>query len=285
MLMTSQDIDPQAVLDFIVRQQQSPETACGYLGTDPSGIREDLEELDQHWLETLRASVSADGRIIGAAVIEWDEGLDRSWVHGPWVEKDAQRTAGPTLLAAMLAQAPVGGHEMYADVGNDGMAWLADHCRWQAGEANFEYLRRSPAPADAGVPGIRPATSADEPAVRELHDHEFPGTYASASELLDPDSRYTTEVIASEGTVLGYVASQPQDESTVYVDFVAVHPDARRSGIGERLINGAHQRSGRDKVALTVDENRPAARAFYDSTGFELTATTRPYRLRRRSMQ
>lgn len=279
MLMTSQDIDPQAVLDFIVRQQQSPETACAYLGTEPSEIRGDLEELDQHWLETVRVSVAADGGIVGAAVIEWDQELDRSWVHGPWMEQDAWLTAGPSLLAAVTAQAPVAGHEMYADVSNHGMAQLARRCGWQAGEANFEYLRATPAPS--GAPGTRPATSADELAIRALHEREFPGTYASASELLDPDSRYSTLVVAPEGTVLGYVASQLQSESAVYVDFLAVHPDARRSGVGERLINGAHESSGRDMIALTVDENRPAARAFYASTGFESMATTRPYRLRR----
>ncbi|MGP9536608.1 GNAT family N-acetyltransferase [Brachybacterium sp. AOP43-C2-M15] len=283
MLMTSADIDHQAVLDFIVHQQQCPETACAYLGTDASDIRGDLEELDQHWLETVRVSVSADGRILGAAVIEWDEELDRSWVHGPWVEEDAWPTAGPSLLAAVTAQAPVSAHEMYADVSNRGMAQLADECGWQAGETNFEYLRTTPAPAGASAPGIRPVTSADEPAVRALHDQEFPGTYASASELLDPDSRYSTLVFAPEGTVLGYVASQLQTDSTVYVDFVAVDPDARRKGIGERLINGAHESSGRDRIALTVDENRPAARAFYAFLGFELTATTRPYRLRPQS--
>ena len=80
MLMTSQDIDPEAILDAIVRRQQAPETACAYLGTDPSEIRADLESLDQHWLETVRVSASTAGRILGAAVIEWDQELDRSWV-------------------------------------------------------------------------------------------------------------------------------------------------------------------------------------------------------------
>ncbi|MGO1808909.1 MAG: GNAT family N-acetyltransferase [Micrococcaceae bacterium] len=285
MLMTSQDLDPHAVLEFIVRQQQSLEAACAYLGTEPSGIRADLEELDQHWLETVRVSASADGRIVGAVVIEWDEEMGRSWVHGPWVEKDAWRSESPSLLAAATAQAPVGNHEMYADVGHDGMAWLAAHCGWRSGEANFEYVRSSRVPDGAPAPGTRPATSADEAAIQELHDREFPGTYASASELIDPDSRYSTLVIAPEGKVLGYVASRMQDESTVYVDFVAVHPEARRAGVGARLINGAQQDSGRERIALTVDENRPAARAFYASTGFKLKAATRPYRRRQQSLQ
>jgi ribosomal protein S18 acetylase RimI-like enzyme len=269
------------VLELIVRHQQSPETACAYLGTDPEEIRGDLEELDQHWLETVRVAVAEDGRILGAAVIEWDADLDRSWVHGPWVEAEAWREQGPALLAAVTEQAPVAHHEMYADLAHEGMAWLADRCGWQAGEGNVELARTAPAPTGALDPGLRLAGDADEAAVRELHEREFPGTYADAAELLDPGSRYSTWVLAPEGEVLGYVAFQRQEESTAYVDFLAVHPEARRSGIGQRLIDGAHQVSGRERVALTVDEHRPGARAFYQSLGFEVAAETRPYRLRR----
>lgn len=283
MVINPQLVDEQSVLDFIVRQQQSPATACAYLGQEPSGIREDLEELDQHWTDTVRVSASATGQVIGAAVIEWDEEMDRSWVHGPWVEESAWRAESPSLLAAVTAQAPVGNHEMYAGIEHEGMAWLAAHCGWRSGEANFEYARTSlPSTRDPAA-GLRPATIADEGAIQELHDHEFPGTYARASELVGPDSRYSTVVIAPGDKVLGYVTSQAQDESTVYVDFIAVHPDARRAGFGVSLINGAQQASGREKVALTVDEHHPEARAFYASIGFELEAATRPYRQRQQS--
>lgn len=280
MITTAQGIDPQAVLQFIVLQQQDPTSACAYLGTEPEGIRRDLEGLDQHWLETVRASVSTDGRIVGAAIIEWDEEMDRSWVYGPWVDKGSWHTESPALLTAVTAQAPVGGHEMYADVAHEDLAWLAARSGWRSGEANFEYARTSRVPTAPRDPEIRPATSADEAAIQELHDHEFPGTYARTSELIDPDGRYSTLVIAPEGRVLGYVASQLHDESTVYLDFLAVRPEARRTGAGTRLINGAQNASGRERVALTVDENRPEAREFYAATDFRLGAVTRPYRQR-----
>lgn len=274
----SEGFDQQAVVDFIVRQQQSAGTACAYLGTEPSDIRGDLEALDQHWTETVRVAVSDAGRIVGAAVIEWDEGLDRSWVHGPWVEEGEWQSLSPALLAAVTTQAPVGRHEMYASVDHDGMAWLASHCGWRPGEANFEYARTSSVPTGDIDPGIRPAVLADEAAIRELHEQEFPGTYARAAELVSPDGPYSTLVIESEGSVLGYVTFQLQRESTLYVDFIAVHPDARRAGIGVTLIDGAQQSSGRERFALTVDEHRPEARAFYTFLGFELEAATRPYR-------
>ncbi|MFC5298419.1 GNAT family N-acetyltransferase [Brachybacterium tyrofermentans] len=266
-------------MDFIVRQQQSADTACAYLGTEPSDIRGDLEALDQHWTETVRVAVSDTGRIIGAAVIEWDEGLDRSWVHGPWVGEGEWRSVSPALLEAVTTQAPVGRHEMYASVDHGEMAWLASHCGWRSGEANFEYARTSSVPTGDIDPAIRPAVLADEAAIRELHDQEFPGTYARAAELVSPDGPYSTLVIAPEGKVLGYVAFQLQGESTLYLDFIAVHTDARRAGIGVTLIDGAQQSSGRERVVLTVDEHRPEARAFYASLGFELEAATRPYRM------
>lgn len=281
MIVTARHIDPQAVLDFIVRQQQSRRTACAYLGTEASSIQSDLEGLDQHWLETVRASVTVDGQIAGAVVIEWDEAMGRSWVYGPWAEEGAWASESPELLAAAMALAPAGSHEMYAHVSNEGMAWLAAQSGWKPGEANFEYVRTLRMPAGTPAPGIRPALRADEAAIRELHDQEFPGTYALSSELVDPASSYSTLVIAPEGKVLGHVAFQLQDESTVYVDFIAVHPEARRRGAGARLLNAAQQAAKRERVALTVDENRPEAREFYTSLGFEVTAATRPYRQRR----
>lgn len=283
MSVISENFDQQAVLDFIVRQQQSADTACAYLGTEPSDIQSDLEELDQRWTETVRVAVSDTGRIVGAAVIEWDEGLDRAWVHGPWTDESEWRSMSPALLAAVTAQAPVSNHEMYASVDHEGMVWLAAHCGWRSGEANFEYARTSPVPTGDIDPAIRPAVLADEAAVRELHDREFPGTYARAAELVSPDGPYKTLVIAPEGTVLGYVAFQLQGESTLYVDFIAVHSDARRAGLGVTLVDGAQQSSGRERVALTVDEHRPEARAFYASRGFELEAATRPYRHRQQT--
>lgn len=98
--------------------------------------------------------------------------------------------------------------------------------------------------------------------------------------LLNPDSRCSTLVITSDGTVLGHVAFHRRDENTTSGDFAAVRPEVRRMGIEARLIDGVQQITGRDRLELTVDENRPDAQAFYSSAGVDLTATTRPYRRR-----
>lgn len=274
----SPEIDPQAVLALIVDRQQQPESACAYLGTEPKDIRRDLEGLDQHWTRTARIA-TAEGRLIGAVVVEWDEDDGRSWVHGPWVLDGRWRDAAPSLLAAITESAPVSRHELYADERHTEMAWLADAAGWRAGEANFEYGRTTRELPEAVATGIRRASPTDRDALTALHDLEFPGTYANADDLLAPDGRYAVAVAESEGAVIGYVAWQEQEQDTAYVDFVAVAPGARRAGIGVRLLDAVGCLSGRHRTSLTVDEHRPAARAFYTALGFEVVASTRPYRI------
>lgn len=278
---TSEDLDD--ALRLILEAQRDPATACAYLGDDEAEIRADLEGLDQDWRETLRVSRDADGAVDGAALVEWDEALDRSWVHGPWTRAGRWEQQAPALLRTVIAQAPVGHHEMYAGVENTQMAWLTEHCGWAAGEANFEYERPvghddGEAPTAAGA--VRPATRQDLPAVSALHEAEFPGTYASAADLLDDQGTYTTFVREADGQILGYLSCQMQGESTLYVDFLAVLPEARHRGVARTLLETAPARMGARTVTLTVDENKSDALRFYEATGFTRAAATRPYRLR-----
>jgi len=56
------------------------------------------------------------------------------------------------------------------------------------------------------------------------------------------------------------------------VEDVAVHPDAQGRGIGRRLVHEAMDRAtaaGCYKLALSSNERREAAHAFYDSLGFQ----------------
>jgi ribosomal protein S18 acetylase RimI-like enzyme len=278
---TSHDLDH--ALRLILEMQRDAATACAYLGDDETEIRADLEGLDQDWRKTLRVSRDAGGAVDGAALIEWDEDLDRSWVHGPWTRTGRWEQQAPSLLQTVIAQAPVGRHEIYAGIENTQMAWLAERCGWAAGEANFEYEK------PVGVEGsarsaphgrVRLATAQDLPAISALHDAEFPGTYASSADLLEGQSSNTTFVREDDGRILGYLSCQTQGESTLYVDFLAVAPDARRRGVARALLEAVPEQMGAALVTLTVDENRGDALRFYEALGFTRAAATRPYRLR-----
>ena len=115
------------------------------------------------------------------------------------------------------------------------------------------------------------ATPEDLEAVRPLHDAEFPDTYASADQLLAVDGDDDWVVLVDEG-LAGYAAGKVQPDGEGYIDFVAVHPDARGRGIGRRLVVALSRdllaacRSGH--VNLTVAERRADARALYERLGF-----------------
>ncbi|UEJ84276.1 GNAT family N-acetyltransferase [Brachybacterium halotolerans subsp. kimchii] len=273
--------DHETALRLILEMQSSASTACAYLGRHEAGIREDLENLDQDWRETLRVSRGADGRVDGAVLIEWDTELDRSWVHGPWTRQGRWEQQAPGLLESVIAQAPVARHEMYAAVENAQMAWLAERCGWAAGEANFEYakeLEDGPSALRMEDDAVRRANPADVPRLAELHEAEFPGTYASTSDLVEHGGSYSTFVHAEGGGMLGYLSGQMQEGDTLYVDFLAVAPDARRRGIARGLLDAAAHRMGARTTTLTVDEHRPGAQRAYEALGFSRTAATRPYR-------
>ncbi|MCG7310366.1 GNAT family N-acetyltransferase [Brachybacterium sp. ACRRE] len=275
--------DHEAALRLILEMQSSASTACAYLGRHEAGIREDLENLDQDWRETLHVSRGADGRVDGAALIEWDTELDRSWVHGPWTRQGRWEQQAPGLLESVIAQAPVARHEMYAAVENVQMAWLAERCGWAAGEANFEYAKQlEDGPSDPRMANdtVRPADPADLTRLAELHEAEFPGTYASTSDLLEHGGSYSTFVHVEGGRALGYLSGQTQEADTLYVDFLAVAPDARGRGVARGLLDAAALRMGARTITLTVDEHRPDAQRVYEALGFSRVAVTRPYRMR-----
>jgi len=360
--------DLSDVLAFIAAQQQSPTTACAYLGTDAAEIAADLAELDQPLSETLRVAVAGDGRICGVATVEWDAELGRSWVYGPWIADDVfanDATAGDeaalNLLHAVIEQTPadVTDHEMFASVENQRLARLAKNANWvDAGLSCALELETETPPWDyppAPALLIREAIPHDLPTISALHDADFPGTYASASQLLDPDEDYRTLVAERDGLVVGYLTYQHQpisgeiagqarndgeqgrndgeqgrndgeqtcgdgelacgdgeqgrndgeqacgggeqacgggeqernDGESVYIDFVAVSADARRTGVGRALLATARAASADGRIRLTVDlppesptaaETHQAAIPFYLALGFKVTDTLRAYR-------
>ena len=132
---------------------------------------------------------------------------------------------------------------------------------------------------DLAVP-LRDATAADLPAITPLHDAEFPGTYATAGQLVAgaaDGSRVVLVVPAPDGDergVLGYAAGRVQPDGEGFVDFVAVRDDARGGGVGERLVTALTREllaaGSTGRVALTVQEGRAAARRLYERLGFRV---------------
>ncbi len=201
----------------------------------------------------------------------------------PWVPGDDDRWdrfARP-LVDAAVDQVPAGipKREVAGHVDNVRLAALARDLGWPAGEVNHVLLADRSLidgwPEERQSSTVRAAAADDLAVVGRLHDADFPATYATADQLLRgavSGERVVLLAEASGGGVVGYAAGRVQPDGDGYIEFLAVDPAARGAGLGRRLVMAlARQlvaRSSKERVALTVRDDRAAARAVYARLGF-----------------
>lgn len=98
-----------------------------------------------------------------------------------------------------------------------------------------------------------------------------------ASELLNSLSLW---LVAVEGdTVTGYIGSQTVEGETDMMN-VAVHPDHRRQGIGEKLILAlveALKEKGSHSLTLEVRASNEPAKRLYEKLGFSQVGLRKNY--------
>lgn len=305
--MTPAGPELDEVVRFVAGQQAQVERRITYVGTEPDGIRAELDGLAPPWASTLRLrrDDGDGGAVTAAVVVEWDEELRRSWILGPWVGSDDDavwaRVAGE-LLDEALAQVPAGvtRHELAGDAAHVRLAALAAARGWHAGEVNHLLVADAAVVAswpddhdhDVDGPALRGPTAADVAAIAALHDTEFPDTYASAAQLVAGGLDGTRVVlVADTGTdgagdegqgLVGYAAGEVHDDGEGFVDFLVVDPAVRGTGVGRRLVVAVTRRlldrSPLGRVALTVQHRRAPARALYGSLGFRSDGTLVGYR-------
>ena len=275
-----------AVVDLIVDQQRRPDRNIPYLGTDPEGVTAELEGLEPAWTSNARIA-REDDRIVGAVAVEWDDDVGRSWVMGPWVAHDDDRwlpLAGE-LLDAALAQVPssITRHEVSGDLANQQVAALAAARGWWPTEVNHALSVDEAIVGtwgDIDVTGLRPATTDDLEGIRPLHDAEFPGTYATADQLVagqQDGSRVTLVADDGAGGVAAYASGHLQDDGEGCLDFVVVHPDQHGRGLGRQAVAAIARdllpRSPLGRMSLTVQDHRAPARGLYERLGFRHEAS------------
>lgn len=98
-----------------------------------------------------------------------------------------------------------------------------------------------------------------------------------ASELTNPLSLW---LVATDGeTVAGYIGSQSVEGEADMMN-VAVHPDYRRQGVGEMLVDGlveALKEKGVHSLSLEVRRSNQSAIRLYEKTGFAQAGLRRNY--------
>jgi len=273
--------DLDAALDLIASEQAELSRGTTMLGQERDGIAAELGEVEPDWTASVRVA-RQDSRIVGAVVGDWDAGMGRAWILGPWVAGDdeAWRHWARPLLDSALTQLPPGTDrvEMAGEVANVRMAALAGELGWTTSEVNHVYTadEQTASAWPDPVLAIREATSADRETIRPLHDQEFPATYAGVDRLLpdEPDGKFHV-ILAEDGPrLLGYAAGQVHPDGEGYLDYIAVPDAARGHGAGRDLLIVIGRwlvgHAAKHDVHLSVQDHRTPARRLYESLGFRL---------------
>lgn len=91
---------------------------------------------------------------------------------------------------------------------------------------------------------------------------------------IDGEHERSAETVDGDERLVALGASVPVDETTVEFRRLRVDPDHQRRGYASRLLDELRARAvadGFETVALETDERLRAARALYESRGYEQT--------------
>ena len=109
------------------------------------------------------------------------------------------------------------------------------------------------------------------PQIAELEKVCFADPWSVTSIETELTSRLSLWFVAMEGdTVVGYVGSQTVIDESDMMN-LAVHPDYRRQGIGEALVDALAERlrsKGSKTLTLEVRDSNAPAIALYEKLGF-----------------
>ena len=125
---------------------------------------------------------------------------------------------------------------------------------------------------------VRPATAADLPAMQAIEKHAATAAHWTDADYrkifdapaLSTDWRRIALVLEEEGSVKGFLVAQTVGGEWE-IENVAIAPDARRRGLGTRLVGEFLDQArghGAAAVFLEVRESNHAARALYEKWAF-----------------
>jgi ribosomal protein S18 acetylase RimI-like enzyme len=285
----ARESDLEDLVAVAVVSQADPDRFSAYLGDDPDSIRADVVEVE-NWPAFTHVALDDSRNVIGWLLADTDDEMGRVWWWGPFFA-DAARdqwavVADALLGAGMRELADFTEHELAFDKRSSIGPLFTERHGFIAEEGSVA-LRASA--LDVAAPTIDPSVGlvisdvdvATAEPVAVLHDEIFPGTHTVGRALVDAaDDEHLRLVAVADGRVVGYVATELQNDGSLYIDFLGVTDRLRGRGVGRALIAAAMRRHvGRaDTAHLTVREHNAAAQALYASLGFVAELVFIPFR-------
>jgi ribosomal protein S18 acetylase RimI-like enzyme len=288
--------DFAGIAALIVAHSQRPERRC--IHSDPrAGVDEAVAELEHLYAigELLFIVALDQGRLAGCAGAEFELGLRRAWLRGPFVEtQDEQAWAA---LAGRLVQAleehlpaEITILDSFLDLANEWGQRLYQAKGYQRVRLVHVYQAEANQARRDAPPECVEMRAEHAARVAELHRQLFPNTYLTAETIVAAagesaeDARRKVYVYEEGGQALGYVyGSENLGEGVV--DFLGVDAGARRRGIGRSLLSAILKwifvERGLEKASLTVHDELVNAQALYEQAGFSLLYTGVHYRKER----
>ncbi len=220
---------------------------------------------------------SADG-LVGAFGCELDHDLGRGWFHGPHARSDWDAVAD-SLHAALREALPPSITEFNAFLNVEnarGGAFYERHGFTEQPMRHHEYLLSGDA---ASAPAVRPFLEAlSRPSFFELFDALFPNAYYGHERLLEMQGKSLEIFVTLVGDqVVGFcVPYRAADARRGEIQFLGVHEDLRRTGLGGDLLAAGItwlRGVGASEILLNVADAGTGARRLYEQVGFELQHT------------
>jgi ribosomal-protein-alanine N-acetyltransferase len=124
---------------------------------------------------------------------------------------------------------------------------------------------------------IRQAATEDLPQIMEIEQLCFPPGMAYPEDLFCyyiTEPGHLTLVALSGRNLAGFIVAGENGGPEAWIVTLDVHPDARRRGIGTRLIRSVearYARSGVHRLSLQVGVGNTGALSLYDKAGYQKT--------------
>ncbi len=275
--------DYRQLAAWLVQVSQAPEQHCLHTWSGQSA-EELQQQLLSYWDESELCYVMAlrDGQLVGAMGSEYDEGLERSWLHGPHVATEDWGSIAAQLFTRLLTELPtcIGQLDAYLNVENKrGRRFYAHRGFKEREHLSYDFWLRPDERVVSGNRGCMLLGKEHEISFKQLYEALFPAAYYSAERIVHMIGKSHQVLVVEDGEeVLGFaVVNAEGNQSAGEIQFLGVREDYRRQGYGRRLLLSAIDwlldRAGVSRVCLNVGEELVHVRGLYESVGFRLRFT------------